>query len=85
MKQAKDTSHWGRATAKERHGGGSGPKSVGPLDDHASANNLQAPQDTQDKHDTGYDNDTSGWVNGKGEPYPNFDKGNAWRGGKLRD
>lgn len=41
--------------------------------------NENEPQDPVDKHGPGYDNDASGWVRGQGEPYPNFDKGNAWR------
>jgi hypothetical protein len=53
------------------------------------------PQDIEDRHDTKYNNDASGWVRGSasGEPtcknetatnYPqgNFDKGNAWRRGR---
>jgi len=39
----------------------------------------QKPQDPIDQHGEGYDNDASGWVRGQGEPYPNFDRGNAWR------
>lgn len=40
----------------------------------------QKPQFPEDQHGPGYDNDTSGWVDGKTDnPYPHFDKGNAWR------
>lgn len=52
------------------------------------------PQDIEDQHGPGYNNDASGWVRGaQGVPtcndetatnYPdgNFDKGNAWRKGR---
>lgn len=65
---AKDTSAWGKATAKARYGGaGSAGMSV--------SDKLQKPQDPEDKHGPGYDNDTSGWVKGDGKPYPHFDRG----------
>jgi hypothetical protein len=64
----KDTSKWGRETAKERYG-----KGQGSLSDHPKANNLQSPQDPQDQHEDTYNNDSEGWVNGHGSPYPHFD------------
>jgi hypothetical protein len=56
-----------------------------------NAFNSDRPQDPEDKHDSKYAGDASGWVRGaKGEPtgynetatnYPdgNFDRGNSWR------
>jgi hypothetical protein len=46
----------------------------------------QAPQMPGDMHDKGYDNDVpiTSWVRSDGTKRPHFDKGNAWRGGKLR-
>ena len=44
---------------------------------------YQKPQGREDRQEVNYDNDSSGWVRGHGDPYPNFDRGNAWRGKKL--
>lgn len=81
----KSTQEWGRNTAKERYG-------TGPvLADHPADNDaLQAPQDPQDKHESTYNNDSNGadeWTRGMGpkSPYPNFDRKNAWRTGKVED
>ncbi len=43
------------------------------------------PQDIEDRHDEGYDNDVklSSWLrNGDATTKPSFDKGNAWRKGR---
>ncbi len=46
----------------------------------------QKPQMPDDMPDLGYDNDVpdSSWLRCDGTKKPSFDKGNAWRGGKLR-
>ena len=69
MDKFKNLSKWGSDTAKERYS----QKDNG-LPEHKETN-VQGNQDPVDKHDPGYDNDTSGWVHGKGKPYPNFDSG----------
>ena len=71
MAKIQNEAKWGKATAKERYG-----TAQGRLDNNPEANNLQAPQDIQDKHLPGYANDSDGWVRGKGKnaPYPHFDK-----------
>jgi hypothetical protein len=51
------------------------------------AKDEQPPQCPEDKHGPGYDDDVSlsSWLrNGNATTKPSFDKGNAWRGGKLR-
>jgi hypothetical protein len=68
MKNVKYVEKWGLATAKERYG-------VGKQSGVTPAPSQQAPQDHEDKHDSNYDNDASGWVRGKGSPYPDFDHG----------
>lgn len=79
MAKPKHLEAWGRSKARERHGEGAATGM------RASATDHQAPQDPEDKHGPKYDNDASGWVRGVGDPYPNFDRKNAWRGGKLRE
>jgi len=52
-----------------------------------SRNVEQKPQQPADQHGPGYDNDvsTKSWLrNGDATSKPQFDQGNAWRGGKLR-
>ena len=61
-----DTEAWGRNTARKRYGA---PEKMKDADLA-----YQKPQDPMDKHGSGYDNDTSGWVRGKPLP-PHFDKG----------
>lgn len=80
MAKIKSMSEWGKGTAAERY------HESPVMNDYSKENNLQAPQDPQDKHAAGYDNDASGWVTGKGKPYPHFDS-TAKRigGGKHRD
>jgi len=91
----KNMADWGREAAQKRYTGASiqerergrageaAYKSKdGPLETCEECNSLQQPQDVQDMQDVGYDNDASGWVEGHGEPYPYFDKGNAWRKGR---
>ena len=75
--KAKSMHEHGREMAKKRYGG-----SEGKLDEHPKANNLQPPQDVQDEHCAGYDNDASGWVRGAGEKAeakPGFDHHKAGR------
>ncbi len=67
MTKIKSTQLWGRETAKERYKQPN-KEAVSP------APTQQPPQDPEDKHEVGYDNDASGWVRGHGSPYPYFDK-----------
>lgn len=69
MAHAKNVEKWGRATAKERYG-------VAKESGVTPAPSQQAPQDPEDKHASGYDNDASGWVRGMGKesPHPKFDR-----------
>ena len=69
MAKTVNVEKWGKAAAKERYG-----TAQGTLDNNPKANDLQAPQDIQDQHLPGYDNDSHGWVRGHGTPYPHFDK-----------
>ena len=71
---------WGVKTASERYGSGSAGFGNPP----DSGQFTQSPQAPEDKHSPGYDNDVpvTAWT--RSGNYPNLDKGNAWRGGKLR-
>jgi hypothetical protein len=78
---------WGKETAKARYGGegvrqnesvpGRTTKALVGLIDQPKLDEtgriMQTPQAINDRHDAGYDNETTGWVNGHGEPYPHFD------------
>ena len=68
---ADNTMKWGKATAAERYGA----KGNGSLNNDPKANDLQAPQDIQDRHSANYDNDAKGWVRGmpSAESKPSFD------------
>ena len=70
MKDHKSTEKWGKDTASARYG-----KTDKSLNNNPKANDLQAPQDIQDQHMPGYDNDSKGWVRGmpSAESKPGFD------------
>lgn len=63
---AQNTEKWGKATAKARYG--STPTFKQPPAD------SNKPQFKEDAQGPGYDNDTSGWVDGKGKD-PHFRSG----------
>lgn len=65
MAKSKSMSEWGRGKAAERY------HEAPQINDYSKENNLQPPQDPQDKHAAGYDNQTSGWV--RNGTYPHFD------------
>ena len=84
----KNTSEWGKETAKERYkstvkddstgrGGGKGAI-VGLINQpklDEMGREMQAPQAINDHHGANYDNDATGWVRGMAkDPYPHFDK-----------
>ena len=60
-----------------------------PYEPSMKSHEVQHPQSSEDQHDVGYDNRTSGWVRGaRGEPTgnnetamgkPGFDKGQSYR------
>ena len=55
---------------------------------HEAEGDCQKPQDPIDHHGEKYGNDVpvSSWLrDGNATTKPSFDKGNAWRGGKLRN
>lgn len=77
-----NTQEWGRKAADARHGG------TGKADMKPADLSDYLPQAPEDKQYPGYANDVSisSWLrNGNATTMPHFDKGNAWRGGKLRD
>lgn len=73
MKGYKSTEDWGKKAAVERYATG-----TNTMDNNPAANDLQAPQDIQDKHGAKYDNDSPcNWLRGmpSAEGKPGFDKG----------
>lgn len=81
---ADNTGEWGRKAARDRVGSVSGGGSDNSKSEKVFA---QPPQFEEDAHGAGYDNDVprGDWVDKSGTAMPNFDKRNAWRGGKLRE
>src|SRR5262249_27205316 len=61
--KAEETMKWGQQTAYERYG-----MPRGQHETEARGIGPQHPQTPADKHDANYDNDSSGWVRGEGEP-----------------